>query len=363
MIDIKLDELVSTLKSLNKPVVGIFPHMMIPLELIYATNKCHPFTLCLGGNDDMANIGTEYLTQATCPFARGTIGFFNSGTPLYSITTHIVGGNYCNGDLTATEMIYIYFDKIHIPFVFPTTARPPAQKFYYKELESFKTKLEDLFNVNISNDDIYDAIDKYNKMRGLLRNINEKKINNSIINHVELQNLIYKAMICGPDIIIPELENILNNSTTNNNNNKKRILLTGSLIALGDDFLQTLYESDIDIVINDTEFGLCFYEKDIEKKHDDPLKDLTDYYLTNTIAGRMYPNNTTIPRAITFFKKYNLDGVINHVLKFCDPYVALKSIFKIKMQDENIPTLELERDYSTNIGQLKTRIEAFLEMI
>ncbi|MHA1229151.1 MAG: 2-hydroxyacyl-CoA dehydratase family protein [Candidatus Helarchaeota archaeon] len=362
MSDINIDEMASVVKNTNKIVVGIFPHMMVPLELIYATGKCHPLVICLGGDDDMTNIGTEYLTQATCPFARGTIGYFEHKNPLYSIMNYLVGGNYCNGDLTASEIIGVYFNAMQIPIVYPTTSGQIAQKFFYEELKRFRYSLEEIFNVRIDNNSIYNAINKFNKMRALFRKIEEEKIKNSIINHVELQDLIYKAMICGPDYIIPELQKILENSTPRENSGKK-IILVGSIIALGDEFLDLLLELNVDLVINDTEFARCFYEQDIQRKHDDPIKDLVDYYLVNTTAARMYPNKTTIPRTINFFRTYKADGVINHVLKFCDPYVALKATFKNKMQEENIPSLELERDYSTNIGQLKTRIEAFLEMI
>ncbi|MHA1309853.1 MAG: 2-hydroxyacyl-CoA dehydratase family protein [Candidatus Helarchaeota archaeon] len=362
MIDNEIDEMILTLKNLNKAIIGIFPHMMVPLELIYATLKCHPVILCLGGNDDMANIGTEYLTQATCPFARGAIGYFNTDEPLYSQIKYIVGGNYCNGDLTASEMITYYFDRDMIPIVFPTTSKSSAVKFYYEELKKFKSHLEKKFDVIIKNDQIYDAIDKFNEMRQLFRKINEEKINNSIINHLELQNLLYEAMIAGPDYIIPKLCTILESSSQGQIGQHK-VVLIGSVIALGDKFLEILLDLDIDVVINDTEFGFGFFEKDIEKKHDDPLMDLTDYYLKNTIAARMYPNSTTVPRAINFYKKYGAKGVINHVLKFCDPYVAHKALFKSKMQEAGIPSLEIERDYSVNIGQLKTRIEAFIEMI
>lgn len=357
-----LNELVSNLNQVNKPIIGIFPHMLVPIELLYAAG-CHPITLCLGGNDEMANIGTEYLTQATCPFARATIGYFKENNALYDKIEYLIGGNYCNGDLTASEMIDIYLKPKLITIVFPTTSVDPAIEFFYGEIKNLKAKLENIFDCKISNEDISSSIDKYNKMRALLKEINNKKIENDSLNHVELQNLNYKAMILGPDLIIPELETILNNLEPNDAAGGKKVITTGSLLTLGDPFLDFLLELDIDVIINDCDLGISFYERGIEKINDDPLKDLTNYYLKDTTSARMYPNESTIPRAINFYKKYQAKGIINHVLKFCDPFVAHKAIFKSEMQKNDIPVLEIERDYATNIGQLKTRIEAFFEMI
>ena len=360
----ELNELISTLREIktNKPIVGILPHLMVPYELVYAS-QCHPLLMCIGGDDEMSTIGTEYLTQATCPFARSIIGYFQNSHPIFELIGNLIGGNYCNGDLTGSEMIKIYFNRNLIPIIFPTTSKPNAQKFFYWELKNLKKRLEKKFDVDIKNQAIRDAINKFNQMRSLFRRIEKQKVEMSFMNHIEFQKLIYKAMLLGPDVIIPELEKVLDNNQSEAKNLGKKIILTGSIIAMGDEFLEFLSSLDIDIIINDTEFGRAYYESDIQSNHEDPFKDLVDYYLKNTTAARMYPNNVSIPRAINFYKKYNAEGVINHILKFCDPYVANKSLFKEKLAEEGIPTLEIERDYSTTKGQLMTRIEAFLEMI
>jgi len=362
--DEQIKEIISKLQEIDKSIIGIFPHMMVPLELIYAAD-CHPLILCLGGDDDMSTIGTEYLTQATCPFARGTLGFFENAHPLYKDIKYIVGGNYCNGDLTTTEMIHIYFNRKQIPITFPTSASPTSLKFFREELKNFKKRLEQELNVEISNDKIIESIQKYNKMRQLFREIDNIRISKGVIDYLDLQNLIYKAIILGPDYIIPELERIKNKQEKFDKKsfNGKKIVLTGSLIALGDRFLELISELDVNVVVNDTEFGRCFYERDIILNGTDLYDSFVNYYLKNTRAARMYPDNVSIPRAINFYKEYKANGVINHVLKFCDPFLAKKAIFKNELVENGVPVLEVERDYSTNIGQLKTRIEAFLEMI
>jgi benzoyl-CoA reductase/2-hydroxyglutaryl-CoA dehydratase subunit BcrC/BadD/HgdB len=63
-------------------------------------------------------------------------------------------------------------------------------------------------------------------------------------------------------------------------------------------------------------------------------------------------------------KKYKADGVINYSLQFCQPYSHESMTFGKELESEGIPVLNLETDYSQeDVGQLKTRIEAFIERI
>jgi len=71
-----------------------------------------------------------------------------------------------------------------------------------------------------------------------------------------------------------------------------------------------------------------------------------------------------IPKIIELYHAFNASGIINHTLKYCDSYAGLKPEFRKVMKQRGIPVLELDRDYAeANIGQLQTRVEAFLEMI
>jgi len=57
-------------------------------------------------------------------------------------------------------------------------------------------------------------------------------------------------------------------------------------------------------------------------------------------------------------------GVIGHTVKFCDPYIARIPNIRAALKQEGIPFLMLEGDCTVrSIGQQKTRIEAFIEML
>ena len=63
-------------------------------------------------------------------------------------------------------------------------------------------------------------------------------------------------------------------------------------------------------------------------------------------------------------KEYKADGVIHYNLQFCHTYANEAYLVEKRLEKEGIPVLRIETDYSSeDAGQLKTRIEAFLETL
>jgi benzoyl-CoA reductase/2-hydroxyglutaryl-CoA dehydratase subunit BcrC/BadD/HgdB len=62
-------------------------------------------------------------------------------------------------------------------------------------------------------------------------------------------------------------------------------------------------------------------------------------------------------------RDYGIEGIILYCLKFCDSWYYLGQILKEKIK--HIPVLVLEGEYTagSGSGQIRTRVEAFLEML
>ena len=59
-----------------------------------------------------------------------------------------------------------------------------------------------------------------------------------------------------------------------------------------------------------------------------------------------------------------IDGVIFYTLKFCDPFLYDVPVLKGQLADRGVPSLMLEGDYTPGtLGRVKTRIQAFIEML
>jgi benzoyl-CoA reductase subunit C len=62
-------------------------------------------------------------------------------------------------------------------------------------------------------------------------------------------------------------------------------------------------------------------------------------------------------------REYDVQGAILVQQKFCDPHEIDIPSIKAALEKKDIPTLFLEFDVTVPMGQFKTRVEAFLEIL
>jgi len=97
---------------------------------------------------------------------------------------------------------------------------------------------------------------------------------------------------------------------------------------------------------------------------DDPLAAIADRYVdAPPCPTKELEERRRLDHMATLFKEFRAQGAILVNQKFCDPhqidFPAIESFF----EERGIPTLFLELDMTTPVGQFKTRVEAFLEMM
>ena len=63
-------------------------------------------------------------------------------------------------------------------------------------------------------------------------------------------------------------------------------------------------------------------------------------------------------------KKANVDGIILSKIVFCDNHAVECTMLADELEPKGIPVLSLEREHMmTDVGRVRTRIEAFMERI
>jgi benzoyl-CoA reductase/2-hydroxyglutaryl-CoA dehydratase subunit BcrC/BadD/HgdB len=145
-----------------------------------------------------------------------------------------------------------------------------------------------------------------------------------------------------------------------------RILLIGPNIGHGDyKILELVKAAGGDIVIEEICEGIRYYWNKIESKGD-LLKSLAKGYLVDRVpcAFMRYSTRERFDFVLKLVKDFAVSGVIWYELLCCETYDAESYFFSHEMGKRNIPVLILESDYSTaDTGQLKTRIDAFIEIL
>ena len=126
------------------------------------------------------------------------------------------------------------------------------------------------------------------------------------------------------------------------------------------------------LVMDDLSIGGKIYRSDVDATPD-PLTGIAERYLrkvklptTFVSEGNTYEENLEarfghLKRCI---KEFNVNAVILFIYKYCDPYGFEVPSIKGFIESAGTPVLYLEDEYSTSsLGRVKTRVEAFLEMI
>jgi benzoyl-CoA reductase/2-hydroxyglutaryl-CoA dehydratase subunit BcrC/BadD/HgdB len=96
----------------------------------------------------------------------------------------------------------------------------------------------------------------------------------------------------------------------------------------------------------------------------DMVDSLADRYLKPCTCP-IFPDNTDRQRRmLELADSFNADGVVYQVFAGCQVYEMEQSSIAAALAEKNIPMLYVETDYSQDdMGQLSTRIEAFIESI
>lgn len=76
------------------------------------------------------------------------------------------------------------------------------------------------------------------------------------------------------------------------------------------------------------------------------------------------PNEGRMDDVVRMAEEYGAQGVIHYALQFCTPYQMEARGVEKASREAGLPVLRIDTDYSMeDIGQLQTRVEAFVEML
>ena len=126
------------------------------------------------------------------------------------------------------------------------------------------------------------------------------------------------------------------------------------------------------MVMDDMSIGTKMYWQDAEETKN-PLDGIAERYLRKvplptTVVGIGKPYQESLEDRFGhirgYVKDFGVNGAILFIYKYCDPYGFEVPAVKSYIEALGVPVLYLEDEYSTStLGRLKTRVEAFLEMI
>jgi benzoyl-CoA reductase/2-hydroxyglutaryl-CoA dehydratase subunit BcrC/BadD/HgdB len=168
--------------------------------------------------------------------------------------------------------------------------------------------------------------------------------------------------------LITEISNNQKNNILIMPENTPRIHITGSsLVWPNMKLLHTIEEAGAVVVSDDIcSMGQYFYNP--AELDDWSMKSMidaiADKYMLPTVCPIFVHSDDRIDRLLELSEQFNVDGIVYHILRLCQVYdYEFSKVYRV-LEKRNMPIIKIETEYSEeDAGQVKTRIEAFIEMI
>ena len=363
-------ELVEEQKK-GRKVFGTFC-VFVPDEVIVAANGI--VTGLCGGSQFWVPGGEAVLPKNTCPLIKASVGARLGRTcPFFRIADVYVGETTCDGKKKAYEIL-----GQDVPMLImdvPQMKRPKDILKWKEEIAEFAAKVEEITGNKITVENLKESIRLINEKRKALKRVYDarKAIGLPISGRDALLMMQISffddparcAQMCNR--LADELEERIKDGVSVVKEGTKRILITGTPLAVPNWKLHNIIEtSGAAVVCEEMCTGTRYFENlvdDSGETLDDLYMALAERYMKNNCAC-FTPNPGRIEDIIKYAKEYQADGVIDCSLKFCGLYDIEKRSVAEALREAGIPLLSLETDYEdSDAGQLRTRIEAFVEMI
>jgi benzoyl-CoA reductase subunit C len=358
------------LRNSGKKVISYFC-CFVPDEIITAFDMV-PYRI-QGSQSEPIDQADACIETMACPFARSCFNLALNGE--YDFLDGFVAPHSCD---TVERMYHIWRYYKPAPFTHfinvPHMMGPSSDEFYHKELEFFIKGLEKWSGKKLDTGKFREAIRLYNQRRAVLRELYElRKPDPPLVSGTEITEVLVAGMG------IPAAEHIelvkrliveVKGRPRPKAQKLPRVFLWGNEI---DDiaFIKLIEESGAYVVMDDLCTGSRFFWDDVPETND-PLDGIVSRYL------HIHCPRSNIPKAETrekdlenrygyinrFIKEWNANGVIFYIVRYCDTCEMEGPDLREYLNEMKLPVLMIEDDYSTStIGQLRTRVQAFLEMI
>ncbi len=359
---------VKQLKDKGIPVIGAYC-TYFPKEIAMAMGAA-TVGLCSTSDETIPDAEKD-LPKNLCPLIKSSYGFAKTDKcPFFYFSDVVVGETTCDGK----KKMYEYMSEFKDVFVMelPNSQSATSLQLWKSEIVRFKEYLEEKFGVAITEEKIAEAIKEENEVRKSLKNLYEvMKHEPAPIKGHDLFKVLYGSGFKFDRKAIPTEVNALTEKIEKEYaegkmlESRPRILVTGCPIGGATEKIITAVEENGGVVVAyENCSGAKSIDKLVDEENPDVYQALAERYLAIGCSV-MTPNPNRLELLQRLIDEYQVDGVVEMTLQACHTYnVETLAIRKFVNEKMGLPYINVETDYSqADVGQLNTRIAAFLEML
>jgi benzoyl-CoA reductase/2-hydroxyglutaryl-CoA dehydratase subunit BcrC/BadD/HgdB len=358
-------------KAAGGTVIGTFC-LYVPEEIIRALGGI-AVGLCAGAEWAYDQV-EQVLPRNTCALIKSFMGFKMGGVcPYVESADLIIGETTCDGKKKAYEL----FGELAPVYVMelPQMKRPQDKQLWRSELDRLVTELEKVSGRTLTFEALQQATKEVNDKRRALQRLNAARAASPA--PISGKDALLAVQVAFYDDvprftqmvnkIADELEARVAEGRGVAPADAPRVLITGSPLSIPNWKVHDLVEKAGGVVVSEELCtGARYYEKlvaDDATTTDALLDDIAEKYLDINCAC-FTPNPGRLDDITRLAREYKADGILHYALQFCAPYQIEATTVERTAREAGIPVLRVDTDYSMkDVGQLGTRVEAFLEML
>lgn len=359
----KSDEMAAIPISGNKPIVGWFC-TYLPEEILYAGGLIPERII---GTSSTIGRARACLAGQLCSYVMSSLD--GALEEKYDFLSGIVITNCCDAMRRLYDAWRYYLKQT--PFVhildIPKKIDKESIRYFRQCLIWLKEAIEAHYKVTITEQALRQAIEISNETRRLLSQLYSlRKRDNPPIKGSEASNILRSTMSGLREETNKELSSLLEQlkgEEKRESERRIRILLSGGYID-EQELIKIIEYFGGEVVCEDLCTGLRYFHGEVDINAE-PLSALAERYLVRKPpCARMIDTDRRLEQLWNLIAEYKVDGIIYCTLKFCDTNLFEFPYLRDKLKEKGMPVLFLESEGdSSGLGQLKTRIQAFLEVL
>ena len=364
---------VKELKDKGEKICGAFCQYT-PSEIIYAAGL-YQVALC-GRSPDPIKTAETRLPANLCPLIKASYGHALEESCPYAYFSDVgVGETTCDGTKKMYELLGELkpMQVIHLPNV-PDYER--SLEMWTEEIRAFAKGLEEKFNVTITDDMLNESIEWCNKERIQAARIYELgKYDPPAITGTKMNDIMEgEQYMFDREAKYNKINEILDQCEKNWHDgiypyepdpNRPRLIVSGGGYGgVSAKTINVMEELGGAIVCYEGCCGISSRRRLVdEDRSRDPYVRIAEKYIEVPCAV-VSPNYRRMDQVRETIKEWHADGYVSITLHSCNPFAIETENIRRVCEEMDIPLLHIETDfYPGDAGQIRTRIEAFLEMI
>ncbi|MBF0491518.1 MAG: 2-hydroxyacyl-CoA dehydratase [Deltaproteobacteria bacterium] len=350
--------------------------LTVPFDLLSTMGVTSCFIEFVGSILASSQMASPFLDEAehmgcaldTCAYHRAVLGAAHKGmipTPDFLIASSAP----CSGGVAAMETLARGFKRDLFVLHVPQSNDEPAVRYLADQLREMEKFISDHTGKSLDRDRLRKAIVRTNEARGLLNEVFAlaQQVPSPVRNR-DLGNFgVTMSLLFGSQAAIEiaqayrdEFAERIRNKNASLPENRIRLLWIQNRIQFKTPLIPWLEEKFQTSIVIDELNSITWEAIDPE----DPYLGLARRAISNPFNG---PIEYRIQNLKKLAKKYQIHGAINPCHWGCRQGTGARGLIESGLKEIGVPVLNLEIDCidSRNFaeGQVRTRLEAFLEMI